>query len=148
MPLTNSQREKLDEANWIHASTIVEVQGNDKDYIKKALDAHIDKIKKERGIEVYDAILSEPRELHEKLYSTNAELKFIAKDFNVLVRMATMYSPSALEIYSPKKITLPIGDAQNILADISNIVTSLAHTIFIQEGQLRKLRGEPADAGK
>ena len=138
--LTDKQREKIEDGKWIHASMVVEVQGNDKEHVKGALNKHIEKIKKERDAEVYDVSISEPADIGTNLYSLFADIKFIAKDFNALVHLALLYSPSSVEVFEPKQIAFPIGDAQNILTDISNIVTSLAHTIFIQEGQLMKYR--------
>lgn len=138
--LTSAQREKIEEGGWVHASMVVEVQGNDKDHIKGALERHIEKIKKEAGVDIYGVIFSDPTMFRENLFACNAELKFIAKDYSILAHLALLYSPSSIEIYEPKQINLPLGDAQNILVDISNIVTSLAHTIFIQEGQLRKYK--------
>ncbi len=139
--LTEKQREKIEKGNWINTSIIVEVQGNDKDYVRESLEGLVSRLKKEKGVEVYETKYDEIREFKEKLFALNVEIKLLAKDFGVLIRISLLYSPSVIEIYAPKEIKIPIGEAQNIMADISNIVTKLAHAIFIQEGKLKKLQG-------
>ncbi len=141
--LTDKQREKVEEGGWIHASMVVEVQGNEKEHVKKSLENHIDKIRKEPGVEIVSSNPAEPSEFKQGFYAASAELSILVKDFNVMTRAALLYSPSSIEIFEPKELKIPLGDAQNILNDISNIVTTLAHTVFVQEGQLRKYRGEP-----
>jgi len=138
MKPTPKQIEKIKEGGWINAYFLIEVQGNDKEHIKKALEEMIGKLKMEQGIEIYSEKYDEIRELREKLYAYNVELKFIAKDFGRLTHAALLYSPSVVEIYEPKEIKIPVGEAQNMLVDVANIITSLAHTIFIQSGKLRK----------
>ncbi len=145
MALTDNQREKLELGKWINAYFLIEVQGNDKEHVKKALEELMNKFKKEAGVDSYEEKYSEIRELKDKHYAYHIETKFLAKDFNVLVHLALLYSPSVVEIYAPEKIILPIGDAQNILIDIANIVTSLAHALFIQTGKLRKYEPEEAE---
>ncbi|HIJ98409.1 TPA: hypothetical protein H1005_00505 [archaeon] len=138
MKLTDKQLEKIRVGNWVHTSFLIEVQGNDKEHIKKALADMIVRLKQENGTEVYEEKYSELAELKEKIYSYNVDVKFLAKDFNVLTHLALLYSPTSVEIYEPKKITINVGDAQNILVDIAGVVTSLAHALFIQSGKLRK----------
>src|SRR3989344_340048 len=123
MKLTDKQLEKVKIANWINASFIIEVQGNDKEHVKKALGEMVSRLKQERGCELYEENYPEITELKDKLFSYHVELKFLAKDFNVLIHLALLYSPSAVEIYEPQKIAIPIGDAQNILMDVANVVT-------------------------
>ena len=147
--LTNKQREKIDEGGWIHGAMVIEVQGNDADHVKQGLGDHIAKVKREEGIELFDIQAHEPKEFKKGIYACSGDINFLAKDFNVLTRLALLYSPSSIEIFEPKELKIPLGDAQNILVDISNIVTSLAHAVFVQEGQLRKYRSEnPQDNPK
>lgn len=139
--LTENQREKVEEAGWIHASIIIEVQGNDKEHIKNALENLVGRLSSEKGIEICSTKYSEIVELQPSLYSYNADVEFIARDFGRLIHVALLYSPSAVEIFAPKEMKVPIGEAQNIMVDISNIVTSLAQAVFIQQGQLQKAEG-------
>ena len=138
MALTDKQIEKIRVGNWINASFLIEVQGNDKEYVKKSLEDMIARLKKEKGADVYEEKYDEIHELDKKLYSYNVEVRFLAKHFGILTHLTLLYSPSVVEIYEPKKITVEIGEAQNLLIDIASVVTSLAHALFIQTGKLRK----------
>ncbi len=144
MALTDKHREKLEVGNWINAYFLIEVQGNDKEHVKKSLEDLVGRLKQEKGVDIHEEKYDEMRELDKNLYSYNVELKFLAKDFSVLTHLALLYSPSSVEIYDPSKITIPVGDAQNMLIDISNVVTSLAHAMFIQSGKLRKYEQQEA----
>lgn len=142
--LTDKQKELIEEAGWINASMIIEVQGNDKKYIKESLEKMVERFSNEKGAQLYDRKYEELQELQENWYSIHVELKFIAKDFGILTHIALLYSPSAFEIYEPKEVKIKVGEAQNILVDISNLVTSLAHTVYAQQGHLRKIYSEKA----
>ena|SRR3989338_4081449 len=147
--LTDKQREKIEEGGWVRGEMVIQVQGNDPVHVKKGLNEHIDKIRKEEGLELFGIEAHDTKEFKQGIYACDADIGFLAKDFNVLTRLALLYSPSSIEIFEPKELKIPLGDAQNILVDISNIVTSLAHAVFVQEGQLRKYRSEnPQDIKK
>lgn len=138
MVLTEKQIEKIKAGSWINASFIIEVQGNDQAHIKKSLEDMMLRLKQESGVEAYEEKYSEISKVKENFLTYNVEIRLIAKDFNVLTHLALLYSPSVVEIYEPKSISINVGDAQNILVDISSVVTSLAHALFIQSGKLRK----------
>lgn len=134
-------RELIEDAGWINLSMIIEVQGNDKGHVKKSLENMAEKIKQEKNVKVYAVDFDEIDEMKENWYSLNMELKLAARDFGRLTTLALLYSPSAVEILEPKdNIKIPIGEAQNILVDISNVVTSLAQAVFIQQGRLKKMQ--------
>jgi len=99
----------------------------------------VERLSKEQGIKIYEANYADLEKLKENWFSLHVDVKFVAKDFNKLVHVALLYSPSAAEILAPsKEIKLPIGDAQNLMIDIANVVTRLAHTVFAQQGMLQK----------
>lgn len=134
-------RELIEDSGWINMSMIIEVQGNDPGHVKDALEKMAEKIKNEKNIKVYATDFDETKEVKEKWYSLNLEIKLAARDFSHLTNLALLYSPSVVEILEPKdSIKIPIGEAQNILVDISNVVTALAQAVFIQEGRLKKMQ--------
>ncbi len=140
--LTDKQREKIEDGGWMHATIAIEVQGNDKDYAKDALEKMIERMEKESGVQIVDKEFSDFEKTEKDLFSYSCEIEFIAHDFGKLTRIALLYSPSYYEIHKPKKVTIEIGEAQNMLADISHIVTSLSHAVFVQRGKLRQLGAE------
>ncbi len=144
--LTEKQYSKIEEGKWIHATITIEVQGNDKKYVKKALEDLVGKLKKERGVEIVEEKYSEISEIRDNFYSYSVDLDFLAHDFGIMTRIALLYSPSYVEIFEPKKeVKIPIGEAQNLLVDIAHIVTSLSHAVFIQRGKLKQLEQKEAE---
>jgi len=135
-------KELVEDSGWVNASLIIEVQGNDKDHIKMALTTMVERLEKEKQVKVYDKKLSKIETLDSGLFSHHIEVKLVARDFGKMVYLALMYSPSSVEIISPKNITIPAGEAQNILADVSSIVVSLAHSVFAKQGEINRLKGE------
>lgn len=138
--LSPEQREKVEAHGWIHSSIIIEVQGNEKTHVKTSLENLVAKLEKEKGIDICSKSYEEARELGKGIYSCSVEIVLITRDFGRLIHVALLYSPSSLEIYTPKEIKFHIGEAQNALIDISNIVTTLAQTVFIQDGRIRQLQ--------
>ncbi|MFH1424600.1 MAG: hypothetical protein ABIG20_02845 [archaeon] len=134
MALTEKQRNLIDDAGWINSVIIIEVQGNDKDYVKEALETLVNRMAREKGIEIYETNYDPPQEFKEKWFSINTEVKFLAKDFGLLTRVALLYSPTSFEILDPQKdLKVPIGELQNSLVDISHLVSSLAHAVFVHQ---------------
>ena len=86
----------------------------------------------------------------EAIAITHPGLESVAeKEIKELINPKSTSIEDSVVIFEPKELKIPLGDAQNILVDISNIVTSLAHAVFVQEGQLRKYRSEtPQDNPK
>jgi len=134
-------RELVEDGGWINATIIIEAQGNDKEHIKTALNTMIERLEDEKQIKVYKKTFSKPEDMEKGMFSSHVEVGIIARDFGKMVYMALMYSPSNVEILSPKNITVPAGEAQNILADVSSIVVSLAHSVFAKQGEINRLQG-------
>jgi len=143
--LTEKQREKIEDAGWIHASSIIEVQGNDEKHIKEALEKLVGRLKDEKKIEVVEANYTDIEKLENGIMAYSVELVYLVKDFGEMTKVALLYSPAFIEIHAPKEIKVPIGDAQNILADISNTVTSLAQAVFVQGSKLRHYEAKEAE---
>ena len=116
MKLTDKQLEKVKIANWINASFIIEVQGNDKEHVKKALGEMVSRLKQERGCELYEENYPEITELKDKLFSYHVELKFLAKDFNVPYQHTKIFLKEGLEISR----SVDQWDKERFLKEISN----------------------------
>ena len=140
--LNDKHREKIEDGGWAHATIAIEVQGNDEEYAKEALNKMIERMVQEKGIQIVDKEFSDIEKGENDLFSYSCEIEFIARDFGKLTRVALMYSPSFFEIHTPKKLSIEVGEAQNLLADISHVVTSLSHAVFIQRGKLKQLGAE------
>jgi hypothetical protein len=134
-------RELIEDGGWINAAIIIEVQGNDKEHVEDALKNMIERLEKEEKIKVYEKNIHDPESLEGDMLSSHVEVKFVARDFGKLAYVALMYSPSSAQILSPKNLSLNAGEAENILADISSVVVSLAHSVFAAQGEINRLKG-------
>lgn len=130
--------EKVGEG-WIDARFIIEVQGNDKDFVNKAIRDLVGRMNNEDGVLIYEKNFDEVIEVDKSWYSTNVELGLVAKNFETLARLAACYGPSAVEIIEPSKITLSAAEAQETLVSIAEIVTKLSHLALISKIQSRKV---------
>jgi len=133
--------QELIDDGWINAEVIIEVQGNDTPHMKDALEKLMERLEKEEKIELYEKNYSEPEKLDSGLFASHVEAKIVARDFGRMVYVALMYSPSSVEVLSSKNISFSSGEAQNILADVSSVVVSLAHSVFAKQGEVNRLKG-------
>ncbi|HIJ99454.1 TPA: hypothetical protein H1011_01360 [archaeon] len=138
--LTMKHRELIEDAGWFNAGIIIEVQGNNKEHVSSTLEALVERLGKEEDVKIYSTDYDEMQEFKDGFFSLMVDTRFITKDFGRLVHIALLYSPSVFEIYSDKKdVGIAIGDAQNILVDVSNLVNRLAHQVFILKGHINRL---------
>ncbi len=111
----------------LHASTAEEV--------KNVMVGFIGKLTKEQGVLYAVGEIDEPLEKG-GVFSTWAEVKLLAGDFNVLARLAAQYSPIGVDIIRPERVVLDLASAQGLLIDIAN--TSQNFTRMIMERVLSK----------
>ncbi len=136
--LKGKAREKVEEEGWIDARFIIEVQGNDKDFVDKAIHNLVEKMSKEEGVLIYERNFDEVIEIDKNWYSTNVELSLVAKNFETLAKLAACYGPSVVEIIEPNKITLSAAEAQETLVSIAEVVTKLSHLALVNKIQSQK----------
>ena len=110
----------------------LEVQGNDRDAAKKALENTVfNKLVKEPDlhalkVKMFDLIKEEGQEY----YSGVIEVEFVARDFRKFVNVIMRYGPSAIEIISPEEVTLKSEEMHSLVADVSDFVSSYFANIF------------------
>lgn len=123
--------EKL-EKGWIKSWSMFEVLATKEETTKEAIDKLLDRLEKDPRAGVYKKDLSEikkaikPMKNIDVAYSLTAEVEFITKNFDDLVQIVMEYGPSAIEIYEPKNINIPCGEAQSILNSISQMMHQFA----------------------
>lgn len=105
------------------------------DEVKNLMVGFISKLTKEKGVIYAVGEIDEPLEKG-GVYSTWAEVKLLAEDFNALARIAAQYSPIGVDILRPERVVLDLGSAQGLLLDIAN--TSQNFTRMIMERVLSK----------
>ncbi|MBI3412935.1 MAG: hypothetical protein HY051_02530 [Candidatus Aenigmarchaeota archaeon] len=124
-------RQKLNDG-WLKAWVMVESLATKEDVSRQSLVELAKLIEKEQQIAVVKTEVKESHKVENPLpnipeaYSTVLELEIVAKNYGSLARFVINYGPSAVEILEPKKIAIELGEAQNVLNDISTLVHRFA----------------------
>ncbi len=129
--------EDIDIENYVKDGAILarlflEVQGNDKDAAKKALERTIfDSLGNEAHVTLLNVKFYEIRKDEEKeFYSGVVEVKLLVRDFRWFVNVVMRYGPSAIEIIEPQDVHMKMDEMQSLLADISEISQTYSSQIF------------------
>ncbi len=127
----------------ILAHIYIEVQGNDKEAAKKALEATVfDNLLEEKYIDVLRVKFYDIRkDKDQEFFSGVAEIKFLSRDFRWFVSVVMRYGPSAIEIIEPHQVNLTLDEMHSILADISEISQAYASQIMalLKDDERREL---------
>ena len=117
---------------WLKAWVMVESLATKEDISRQSLVELAKLIEKEQEIGVVKKELKESHKVDNPLpniaeaYSTVLEMEVLAKNYGSLARFVINYGPSAVEILEPKKIAIELGEAQNVLNEIANLVHRFA----------------------
>jgi len=99
-----------------------------KEIVEEALKSHIDRIRKERNIEIVketfqDALkVEQPTQGVSEAYSQVVEIEFKIDSLRNLSNFVVIYGPSALEILDPAKLEVSASEAQDMLNSISALI--------------------------
>ncbi|VVB59535.1 Uncharacterised protein [uncultured archaeon] len=136
MSKTNEEEQKLLEKGWIKTWLLFEVVAVKKEAAQNALKAHVEKLKKEQALRVFEENFTstdpvEPAEHFKahgitETWSQLAEVVLCAKDFEGLMNMVVTYAPTAIEILGPSKISIDMRSAQNALATVTDMMHKYA----------------------
>lgn len=102
----------------------LEVQGNDKDTAKEALERTVfEKMLSEEYVTLLEARLFEiKKDDKADYYSGVAEVKMLTRDFRWFINTVMRYGPSAIEIIHPDEYHLSSDEMHSMVADVSEIV--------------------------
>ena len=116
----------------ILARIYIEVQGNDKEAAKKALESTIfGNLLEEKYIDLLRVRFFDIRkDKTGDFFSGIAEIKLLSRDFRWFVSIVMRYGPSAIEIIKPHNVNLSLDEMHSILADVSEISQSYASQIM------------------
>lgn len=113
----------------IVARAIVEIMGAPKEFVKKALMDHVDKIKQE-GLSVQFEKYAEPKE-QDNYFTQFVELQISFKSLEQLLDFCIDSMPSAVEIMSPAKLELDMTVFEGFINDFQ---ARLHHTDMMLKG--------------
>lgn len=100
----------------IVARCIVEILGAPKEYIAKALQDHVDKIKND-GLDIQIEKYADPV-ASDKLFTQYVELQIAFKDTGELLDFCFDSMPSTVEIMSPEKLELDMAFFEDFVNDL------------------------------
>jgi hypothetical protein len=99
----------------IVARCIVEILGAPKEFVAKALQDHVEKVKQD-GLEVLFEQYAEPKP-QDKLFSQFVELQISFKNLKQLLDFCIDSMPSSVEIMSPEKLQLDMAVFEDFIND-------------------------------
>jgi len=111
------------------ARCIVEILGAPKEFIAKALQDHIEKVKQD-GVDIQVEKYAEPVQ-QDKLFSQFVELQIAFKDLKQLLDFCFDSMPSSVEIMSPEKLQLDMAVFEDFINDFQG---KLHHTDMMLKG--------------
>lgn len=127
---------KIQEEGYIQAIVMFEVIGNPKEYVKQALNNHLDKLKADKDIEVIRFDVGKP-EQQDTVWSAFAEVELLVKNLEKFTWICMNFMPSSIEIMAPTKLVFKGRELTNWLNDILAQVHEIA-LISQQVGQQSK----------
>lgn len=102
----------------IIVTSIIEVIGKPKEHIRDLLQQYVDKLKKEKGINVIKEEYSPPEERPDKLFGTFVDLELACDSFDKVVWFTFDYRPASIEIVEPDQISFDIKQANDYFNDV------------------------------
>jgi len=127
---------------WIHSRIMLEVEGNDKEHVHKALQEVCEKLKSEKGISVFKETFDSVKELRPGWFNLNVELELLVKGVDRFVYLVTSYPPVSLEILAPQDIACPASELQSALLGIAGYVNTLSNALHLHVRKVQKAEAE------
>lgn len=107
------------EKGFIHCTSIIEIAGAPKEHVEKTLKDYVQKVKDDNnGIVIVKEELSDVKEA-KGLFSTYADLEFVAKDASAIAFFCFDYMPSSIEIIAPESFTYRSVDFSAFFNDMA-----------------------------
>ncbi|MEK6821313.1 MAG: hypothetical protein AABY11_02860 [archaeon] len=116
--------------NLFRIQIVVEVQGIEEQLVKKQVEKVIENLRNEPFYRIYATTLADVVEVSPQKYSTFAEVNLSVRDFRALVRLMFFYGPASVEVIKPSKIEFTLGDFQDGLVDMTEMVHAYADYIM------------------
>ncbi len=102
----------------MHVSLILEMIGRPAEHIKDTLGKLIDGMGNEKGIEIMDRKVAEPKKIDkikEEMYSIFGDVEIKADSLQILLLIVFKYMPSHIEVISPAELKFKNNDLNNLL---------------------------------
>ncbi len=130
--MKNKEIKEYVEKGYLYVNVIIEIVGNPKEHIEKAMTTVTDAIKKEKGIEFVKEDRGSAEDAGEGLWGVYSELELLLKDLDNLSWIAFNFMPASIELKEPAKITLKDKQFTDFMGDI----LSQLHQINMKQVQM------------
>jgi len=130
-------KQKISEEGYIHANVMFEIIGNPKDYVEKAIVTHLEKIEKDKDLEIIQRFVEKP-EKQDKYWSTFAEVELLVKGLDKFTWMCMNFMPASIEILGPETMVFKARNLTNWLNDLLSHLHEIS-SLSQQVGQQNKL---------
>lgn len=108
----------------IHASLILEILGRPRENVTSALNTILEKMEKEKGVNVLNKKAHEPKPVEKTdLFTSFAEVDVELDSIMSYILLVFSYMPANIEITNPEKLTLNNGE----LNEIGNALVQRLH---------------------
>ncbi|MGV8162080.1 MAG: hypothetical protein ACP5N2_01960 [Candidatus Nanoarchaeia archaeon] len=116
--MNNKEIQQKVTEGYIHINVIYEIVGNPKEYVSRALDTILDKIKQQKEI----ILLSEEKGTTEDagggMWGTYCESEMLVKDLRTLSWLCFNFMPASLEIKAPAKLIIKDKEMTDFMGDL------------------------------
>ncbi|MCK5449695.1 hypothetical protein KAI32_02420 [Candidatus Pacearchaeota archaeon] len=137
----------------VRSIMIVEMAGRPAEHVKDSLTKHIEVLNEVKDIEVHSIKISEPREIENSsgaegtisegvMFTCFAEADFETENFARMSETMFDFMPSSVEVIEPSKVTLDMGEATNLLNNISGRLHRYDDIMKIAGGKLQQMGAE------
>ena len=129
------QKDELDSKvnqGWLKANMIFQVIAINENAAKEALEEHANKLDSDKRVRIFHKKFEKTIKIEsqgeriKEAFSQICEIGLIAKTFEDLLQIIVEYGPSSVDLLEPKKIELPISEAQTILNTTSELMHRFA----------------------
>lgn len=119
------KRKEIAEADpfKLRLRAVIEAQGVEQGILEKTLSDLEKALRKEKDFTIYDAVLEKTIQEGDN-YSSFLEVNLSVGSFKALVKFMYFYGPSSVEVLKPEKLEVALGDLQDGLGDIAEMIQS------------------------
>ncbi len=125
----------------VRAVLMIEILGKPPKYLKKRLEEIVDKLSKEKEVNLIDKKIADPKKLEEKeLFTSFVEVE-IETSLKTLMLLIFGYMPSNIDIITPEKLKVQNSDLNSFLNELARKLhqyDELARSMILERQQLTK----------
>ncbi len=106
------------EKGYLYVNVLIEIVGNPKEHIEKAMSTVVDTIKKEKGIVFVKEDRGSAEDAGEGLWGVYSEMELLLKSLDNLSWIAFNFMPASIELKEPSKLVLKDKQVTDFMGDI------------------------------